>query len=47
VPVGAVRIPYEFVEKLKEELMSREGVGIEVPALGKIAEIVAANPNHI
>jgi len=47
VPVGAVRIPYEFVEKLKEELVSREGVGIEVPALGKIAEITAANPNPI
>jgi len=40
VPVGAVRIPYEFVEKLKEELIK-----IEVPALGKIAEATAANPN--
>jgi len=45
VPVGAVRIPYEFVEKLKEELVSRGGVEIETPALGKIAEATAANPN--
>jgi len=44
VPVGAVRIPYEFVEKLKEELVLREGVEL-VRTQGRIAEATAANPN--
>jgi hypothetical protein len=33
VPVGAVQIPYEFVKKLKEELVSREGIRAETPGL--------------
>ena len=33
VPVGAVRIPYEFVEKLKEELASKKGVETETLGL--------------
>jgi len=33
VPVGAVRIPYEFVEKMKGELVSREDARVETPRL--------------
>jgi hypothetical protein len=31
VPIGAVRIPYELVEKLKEELVAVGGAGIKTP----------------
>jgi predicted metal-dependent phosphoesterase TrpH len=46
VPVGAVRIPYEFVEKLKEELASRGSIEL-MRTQGRIAEATAVNPNPI